>query len=438
MAAPEPRSRRGEFWEVLKRSYNADPDYRSVGDSSKQTPLEWLLSRSNIIDLARQAAPQWSLGYGPKRISEFADLRKEDPSVRQNTILVGDYPELEGRPLNMQRFSEAGRRAAQAVGAAAKDVTTQGLQNIWWFLNAYEAASMLAGKQVYHGALGGNLFGQPTARWGLPAEKPIPGATLGSPFSRNSMRFASAFPLILGASAATGTLFRQPGYAAVLPTTEDKRESADPLTERLMRIVGRSGALLPYDEFVQERPDVSKGEYEAYKAYLFGDKSMIKFNPDGIHGPEVNFIGKSVPLLTGVVPIAGGIIGGRMGLRKAGMRIADQYGGFTVLDGAKAERDKSKRLLAVARYNGTVVDKDTGRVYDPNEAFARYREAESGYTDVRNRVEGDLLKGVLQGSSAGLGISGAASLLLEQIRRNQNARDNAAQAEQERLPGGQP
>lgn len=421
--SPTPRSRWSEFREVFGRSYNADPDYRSAGQSSEQTPLEWLLSRSNVVDYARQVAPDWALGYGGNRMQGFKDIRREEPEVRQNTVMAGDYPELEGQPLNQGRFAESIRRAAQVAGTAAKDVTTQGLQNIWWFLNAYEAASMLAGKQVYHGALGGNLFGRRVS-------DPVgPGATLGSPFSRNSMRFAASFPLIVGASAATGTLFRQPGYEAVLPSADDKRESADPLTERLMRTVGRSGGLLPYDEFAQERPDVSRGEYEAYKAYLFGDKSMIKFNPDGIHGPEVNFIGKSVPLLTGLVPIVGGIIGGRMGLRKAGTRIAGEYAGFEQANAAKTERDKAKRMLTVARHNGTVVDKDTQRVYDPAEAFARYRDAETGYTQIRNRVEGDLLKGVLAGSSAGLGITGAASLLLEKVRREANARENREQAQ---------
>ena len=42
-------------------------------------------------------------------------------------------------------------------------------------------------------------------------------------------------------------------------------------------ILGRTGNLLPWDEFKQVRPDVSKGEYMRYKAFKF-DKEA-DFNP---------------------------------------------------------------------------------------------------------------------------------------------------------------
>lgn len=420
MVGPGARSRSRELFDIFRRSYAADPDYRSAGRDL--TPLEWLLSRSSTIDLARQYLPEQAGGYGKKRLDDFDKLRTSDPTVLGRTVRAGDYPELHNGPTRKGGVDDALNRAAQFAGVAAKDFTTQGLQNIWWFLNAFEAASLLASKQAMHGAMASRL---------LPWENRIPGAPVGSPFSRNSLRFAAAFPLVIGAASATGTMFRQPGYAAVLPSEGDKRESSDPLAEGFMRAVGRTGALLPYDEFVKERPDVSRDEYESYKSYLFGSKSMIKFNPDGIHGAEVNFIGKSIPLLTGLLPVTGGILGGRIGLRMAGQRVSDRRG-FSALKAAQEKVEQRKEVLRSARYNsGTTADKyDDGRIIDVEEAKLLYDDAVGAHAARLNDVELDLLKGSMLGASSGLGITGAAAMLLENVRRARNAEQNRQEAAQ--------
>lgn len=426
-----------EALQVGRRSFTNETDFRSAGVD--RTPIEWLLSRSATIDLLRQALPQSFGGYGKARLDAFDDLREMDPKVLESTTRLGDHPELIDPVPG--RTAKTARLAAQFAGAASKDVVTQGLQNIWWFLNAYEAASLLAGKQAMHGAMQGsprlnfNLGSKPVSIPLLPWEERIKDAPIGSPFTRDSLRFAAAFPLVLGAAAATGTLFRQPGYAAVLPSTEDKRQSTDPLTEGLLRAVGRTGALLPYDEFVRERPDVSKGEYEAYKSYLFGNKLPIKFNADGIHGPEVNFIGKSVPLLTGILPVVGGVLGARTGLRMAGKRLAGE-GRFTGLSAQEEEIRKRKTVLDATVYQGgSAADKYRNDVVvSTAEAGSLYEDAVAHHAKMRDRVELDLLGHTIVGGSAGLGIVGAASVLLEQVRRARNEEENRLAAEQASPP----
>lgn len=431
----QPRRRLEELMQVLGRSFSSTPDWRSAGQK-EATPVDWLLGQSSLIDAARQVLPRRVGGYGSAVTDEFEAVRAQDPRVRERTTRVGEYPELAGQPLRPGRAAAAGRQAAQVAGLALKDVTTQGIQNIWWFLNAYEAASSLAGRQAMHGALKGVREPGRSDRFDAPA---------GSPLSRHHLRFAATFPLILGAASATGTLLRQPGYAAVLPSEEDKRQSADPLSETVMRAVGRTGALLPYDEFVKERPDVSRGEYESYKAFLFGDKSMVKFNPDGIHGAEVNFVGKSVPLLTGVLPIIGGIVGTQVGLRMAGRRVAER-GGFSRLyaEGVKGDKMGTKKtleeasgLLADVRRHGTGTDVrgvfgEVGAKYEEKDAFAIYDKASKRHSRQLDAVELPLLGGAILGASAGLGITGAGAMLLEQIRRAGNFEENRRQAEQAR------
>lgn len=415
-----PRSGLG-LRDVFRQAFMADPDFRSYG--SVADPFAWLMRRSNILDAARQYAPNYLLGYGPEKLKAFDEQRAADPEMRQNTLRVGDFPELDGKDVKQGRQADVARRAAQIAGAAAKDVTTQGLQSIWWFLNAPEAASVLTSSQVNHGALSSRL---------LPWEKPIPHAPAGSPITRPSLRFAAAFPLVLAASAASGTLSRQPGYAAVLPTDEDKRESADPLTERLYRTVGRNGSLLPYDEFVQERPDVSRGEYESYKAFLHGDKGLIKFTPDGIHGPEVNFVGKSIPLLTGLLPLVGGVVAGRAGLRMAGKRLAESPGGnrFEELKNLEEARNKAKLNLTYVK-GGFAPEAPGGGKLTLEEAVKIHAKAVESYTAAANYVESRLLMGSLAGASAGLGITGAGAMLLEQVRRARNLEENRRAAEEE-------
>ena len=74
---------------------------------------------------------------------------------------------------------------------------------------------------------------------------------------------------------------------------------------------------------LMEKMILSKSEYDAYKSYLFGNALPLKATVDGIHGPEVTFLGKSIPIATGVLPAVAAVIGGRYGARKAGARLAD-------------------------------------------------------------------------------------------------------------------
>lgn len=94
--------------------------------------------------------------------------------------------------------------------------------------------------------------------------------------------------------------------------------------------MGKTGNLLPYDEFVKVRPDVSPEEYGAYQGFKYrrgedwnplddGQTSMgaglIRTTTDGIHGPELQFMGRSLPVTTGIVPYLGALAGGVAGVR---------------------------------------------------------------------------------------------------------------------------
>ena len=127
----------------------------------------------------------------------------------------------------------------------------------------------------------------------------------------------------------------QEGYKAVFESEDDPSKTSNALMEVGAKyILGRTGGLLPWDEFKQVRPDVSKDEYMRYKAFKFDNDSdfnpldgtfslptgVLKGTTEGIHGPEVQFLGRSLPLTTAVIPtaaaIAGTAIGAGRGVRR--------------------------------------------------------------------------------------------------------------------------
>ena len=107
---------------------------------------------------------------------------------------------------------------------------------------------------------------------------------------------------------------RIPGFESIMPSEHDDRISSNPLAEMGARyLFGRTGKLLDWDEFTQERPGVTRQEYEAYKAYMF-DKGplfgLLKGTTRNIdQEPEARMMGFRVPL-SSAAAVAGGVAGG--------------------------------------------------------------------------------------------------------------------------------
>ena len=137
------------------------------------------------------------------------------------------------------------------------------------------------------------------------------------------------------------------GYKAALPSAEDPTKSSNVLGEvGLKYLMGRTGQLLPYEEFKKVRPDVSRDEYKRYQAFKYdkredydptdGDLTIgagaLKFTDEGIHGPEVQFLGRGLPVTTGIIPytaaLAGGLAGAKYGSRSKQAAIGGLLGGL--------------------------------------------------------------------------------------------------------------
>ena len=368
---------------AFQEGFRSNPRFFNPNDLVVADPIEDMFMSSSALDAIRrglptnvadtawgndfqrrmEGAPNWQRkianafssiplgGMSLENKAEYQAQRFNDPRIARETIQPGQVSSLNrfGLPItNASNISAddtftalPNKRAklAQIAGVAGGDIMTDGLRTIWWFLNAPQAVATLASLQGLHW---GEHAGDKPVSESMPSiniskDKTVQARLLPT----RGYRLAATMPAVIGTSLAIGNVGRQPGYKAVIPSQDDPRKTADPIAETISRyFLGRTGRLLPYSEFVKERPDVSPDEYKRYKAYTFDQRTdlnpldgdfnilgALKGTVDGIHGPEVNFMGKSIPIATGVVPAAAAAIGTGLGLRRAGRRLVAPKGG---------------------------------------------------------------------------------------------------------------
>ncbi len=261
-------------------------------------------------------------GMSAKEKADFSAARARDVDLQLDSVELGRVPTESGEvALGPGNYRAKG---AQAAGIVAADLASDGMRNIWWFLNAPQAVAQVAMFQGINQAAEKQKRAMPVGldQGKFKGQEPL--------IRSRNLRMAAAAPAWIAASMGVGNFMRQPGYKAVLPSEDDPTQTSNPAGELASRyFLGRSGSLLPYDEFRKERPDVSRQEYNAYKNYLFTGKSPIKATMEGPQGPEVTFMGKSIPLATGILPMAAAVVGARRGVKRGMTKVAAR-GGYDV------------------------------------------------------------------------------------------------------------
>ena len=252
-------------------------------------------------------------------------------------------------------------RAGQLLGTIGADLTQDNTRSFWWLMNAAQAVGNVAAEKAMAKA-NPSLYGQTvqTAPNGKPLSikknerlaqemglldsqgKPKKGVKInadGEITKRNFEPGDKASLLIpTGVAINSGLGLLSPfggaeGYEAAAPDPEDKTQTRNVLEEVALKyFMGRTGNLLPYDEFSQVRPDVSREEYNKYQGFKYGKDTdlnpfddgqitlpgrVAKATTEGIHGPEVQFLGRSLPLTTAGIPFATALAGGVAGVRTA-------------------------------------------------------------------------------------------------------------------------
>ena len=318
--------------------------------------------------------------------SRWNQMMGSNPTVSVARELMG-----KANPEHMKARQEMGlglsndrvERGGQVLGTLAGDLVQDRGRSVWWLLNAPQAVGSTAQEAFLHKFAPDIYQAAPTGigirntrdakAAGLIGESGLPTAGVsrkGGEYYKRKYEPGLAEALLIPSGFAINQsiglmnpLGGQEGYKAVLESEEDPSKTSNVLGEVAAKyILGKTGNLLPWDEFKQVRPDVSKDEYMRYKAFKFDndgdlnpldDGQMIlptgvaKYTNDGIHGAEVQFLGRSLPVNTGLLPTAAALAGTTIGARRGGIKggllggIASTAGGM--LAGNLFEQERRRR-----------------------------------------------------------------------------------------------
>ena len=326
------------------------------------TRIQQMLGSNRTVTMARELAGK---------------ARKEDVQARKS--------------MGIGLSEDKATRTGQILGTIASDIVQDRGRELWWLLNAPQAVSSVV-QEVGLKTFAPDLFKSEVVldsskravrtfkkakEMGLVDDKGntkkgisrgeggVYQRRLHEPGHVDSLLIPSGIAINAGLGLMN-PFGGQEGYKAVLPSEEDDSKTSNVLGEMAVKyVLGRTGNLLNWDDFKEVRPDVSKDEYMAYKGFKFdnrmdfdptdGDLSVLpmgvlKYTQEGIHGPEIQFLGRSLPLATAILPTVGAIAGTTYGAKRGGVR-GGLIGGMSALAassiaGNVIEQERRKRNKA--------------------------------------------------------------------------------------------
>jgi hypothetical protein len=299
------------------------------------------------------------------------------------------------REHNMDLRGSTAHKTGQFLGSAANDLTQDATRSIYWLLNAAQATGEVINESVLAKAVP-QLYEKSLVQSIDTPYKKIPGGKekrilnikdrqmreemLNRGYAKNIMQggeekltasrgysfddvgdlqkrnytpgMVQALAIPTGVAINSGLGLLTPfggyeGYKAALPSEEDPTKTSNVVGEVALKyMMGKTGNLLPYNEFVKVRPDVSRDEYNAYQAFKYdksedynpldGDFSIgggaLRGTSDGIHGAELQFLGRSLPATTAGIPyataLAGTVAGAMAGRGRGKAAIGGLVGGM--------------------------------------------------------------------------------------------------------------
>jgi hypothetical protein len=203
-----------------------------------------------------------------------AGWRAQAGDLNYSDSVVGDT--FRNRKFPEQENSSILDKASYLGGRIGADVVGYGTRKGFWNLNPEDALGGVAREGANWAGLNGREA--QLARY-------VTASTVG-------LVGANYNPFNLAEGGRTS------GFSAINPTDEDARKTNNPIGELLFEraMLGRTGRLLPWQEFNQERPDVPYEKYSRYQDYIRGPSflGLTKGTMDGIDGPEARIVGYRV------------------------------------------------------------------------------------------------------------------------------------------------
>ena len=346
-----------------------------------------IMRRAREASQQEQDGPMFTEMMGTNRTATLLNelMGKADPAYVQARERAG-----------MGLSKDPATRIGQVMGVLASDIVQDRGRSIWWLLNAPQATTQVLqdaalksqAPELWRSQAIVDAKGNQVKSKRLAAKMGI-ADTQGKPkvgYSRTEDGYqqrltepgdisALQIPAGIAINSAIGLINPfggQEGYKAVLESEEDPSKTSNVIGEVAAKyVLGKTGNLLPWDEFKKVRPDVSKDEYMRYKAFKFdkeGDLNpmdgtitlptgVVKYTNDGIHGAELQFLGRSIPMATGVLPTAAAIAGTALGARGGrvkrglGVGLASMAGGQVLGNVIENERRRRNQEENERRYN---------------------------------------------------------------------------------------
>jgi hypothetical protein len=324
---------------------------------------EYGLGRENWAEQRRRVRYAEGKAENAPRILEMIEGHPGIIRMRENLGLSPKRAEMVREDMGLGLEPKgSGRRAGQMLGAMAADLTQDTSRGFYWLLNALQATGAV-GAELAYGTRRPDLFsvepvlgpnGQKVRKGKdddlaknmriIDENKNLrrgirltdDGDDQGAYYVKQKFDPGDVNSLLIpsGIAINAGLGLLSPfggitGYEAAIPSAEDKSKTDNVIGEVAAKyIMGRTGNLLPYEEFSKVRPDVSRAEYNAYKAFKYDKKGdmdisdgdiglptgALKFTTDGIHGPELMMLGRGLPVTTGVIPYATSVAGTAAGV----------------------------------------------------------------------------------------------------------------------------
>ena len=323
------------------------------------------------------------------------------------------------REHNMDLRGSTAHKTGQFLGSAANDLTQDATRSIYWLLNAAQATGEVINESVLAKVVP-ELYQKKLVQSTDVPYKKVPGGKekrilnikdkqmreemLNRGYAKNIMQggeekltaargysfddagdlqkrkyspgMVQALAIPTGVAINSGLGLLTPfggyeGYKAAVPSDEDPTKTDNVALEvGLKYLMGKTGNLLPYNEFSKVRPDVSREEYNQYQAFKYdkdedynpfddGNFSIgggaLRGTSDGIHGAELQFLGRSLPATTAGIPyataLAGTVAGAVAGRGRGKAAIGGLVGGMGgvsagIVAGNIIEQERRRRNAA--------------------------------------------------------------------------------------------
>lgn len=220
--------------------------------------------------------------YGPLRQESL--LKKKAMAEQKDYTFSKDLPNIE---------DDLAARFGYALGRLGADATGYGTRKFFWNMHPEDAV----------GTYGAKILGSKYFLEDLGLEP--------SNLLTNSIRFGAAAGLGVGSQNWNPLNLteggRPVGFEAISEDPDDPRRSTNPVLDIIVArgILGNRGNILPWEQFTQERPDVTYDQYAAYRNYMYNRNpgvlskatlGLVKGDMEGIDGesPELRVLGYRV------------------------------------------------------------------------------------------------------------------------------------------------